>query len=311
VIRQEHVRDRADNLDQKEQVCGACGGGPLTLRYRVAGSVGEDGLIPTTDEYGVAMSDIVRCERCGHMQLAEMPTETDLAEAYRDAESVDYVIEERGQRATASRILQLIEQHRPPGRLADLGCWVGFLLSEAERRGWEATGIEPSEFASAYARNRLGLDVRTAGIFDTGDLGESRFDAVFMGDVIEHIPAANEAIDRIHRLLKPGGILVLALPDTGSRVARMLGRRWWSVIPTHVHYFTRASIIGLLDQGGFELLKITTSPKVFTVNYYLERLSGYSPMLGRTLIRVAGRMGISERLWGPDFRDRMLVIARR
>jgi SAM-dependent methyltransferase len=295
----------------RRQVCTACGGRQLSLRFQVAGKLGEDGLIPTTDQYGVAMADILRCERCGHMQLSQMPTETDLAEAYREAESADYVQEEKGQRATASKIVERIERHQRPGKLADLGCWVGFLPSEAERRGWKAVGIEPSEFASAYARDRLGLDVRTAGLFDADDLGESRFDAVFMGDVIEHIPAADLAIDRARHLLKPNGVFALALPDAGSRVARLLGRRWWSVIPTHVHYFTRGSITTLLDRKGFEVVEITTSPKVFTVDYYLDRLSGYSAWLGRTVTRTAARVGVGRRLWGPDFRDRMLVIARR
>ena len=61
-----------------------------------------------------------------------------------------------------------------------------------------------------------------------------------MGDVLEHLTARQRALDRVGELLAPGGVLALELPDAGSRVARMLGKRWWSVIPTHIHYFTRA-----------------------------------------------------------------------
>lgn len=290
-------------------VCRACGHDRLSLRFRVAGDPGEEGLIPTTDSYGVAMSDIVRCERCGHMQLAEMPADAVLAAAYEEAESVDYVEEEIGQRETARAILDAIERHRGPGRIADLGCWVGFLLSEAEGRGWEAVGVEPSEFASGYARDRLGLDVRTAGLFD-GDLDEGSVDAVFMGDVIEHIPAADAAVDRARWLLRDGGVLVLALPDAGSRLARTMGRRWWSVLPTHVHYFTRHSITTMLERRGFDALEITTAPKTFSVGYYLNRLGGYGAALGRGLARAATSAGLDKRLWTPDFGDRMLVIAR-
>ena len=267
-------------------------------------------LVPTTDRYGVALSNIAGCESCGHMQLERMPSEVELAGAYRIAESGDYIGEEAGQRATARRILTKIEQYRPPGRLADLGCWVGFFLSEAARRGWATVGVEPSEFASDYARDQLRLDVRTAGLFDA-ELGESSFDAVFMGDVLEHIPAADEALDRVRSLLTDDGVLALALPDAGSRIARMLGARWWSVIPTHVHYFTRRSLATLLRRVDFEVLEITTSPKVFTVDYYLGRLGGYKTRLGRGLTRAAAAIGLGGRLWAPDFRDRMLVIARR
>jgi SAM-dependent methyltransferase len=271
--------------------------------------MGGEGLIPTTDRYGTALADIVRCPNCGHMQLERMPDEAQLSEAYGEAESSDYVEEEMGQRATAARLLDCIERQTKPGSLADLGCWVGFMLAVARERGWSPVGVEPSEFASGYARGKLGLDVQTADLFDA-DLPEQHFQAVFMGDVIEHVPAAGEAMQRAARLLAPGGVLAMALPDAGSRLARLMGRRWWSVIPTHVHYFTRNSMRVMLERNGFALVAVETAPKTFTVGYYLERIGGYRSGLSRTLVAVARRLGLADRLWTPDFRDRMLVVAR-
>ncbi len=290
--------------------CAVCGATELRSHLDVAGDMGDAGLIPTTDAFGTALADIVRCTRCGHMQLAQFPTEEDLSEAYGEAESDDYIGEEEGQRATARAILERIEHQVAPGALLDLGCWVGFLLDEAGKRGWSVTGVEPSEFASAYARDRLGLDVRTEGLFDA-ELEPASYDSVFMGDVIEHLPAAGDALDRIAGLLAPNGVLALALPDAGSRLARAMGKRWWSVIPTHVHYFTRASITALLVRHGYRVVSISTQPKTFTAGYYLGRLGGYSDALGRAVVGTAGAVGVRDRLWTPDFRDRMLVIARR
>jgi hypothetical protein len=130
-----------------------------------------------------------------------------------------------------------------------------------------------------------------------------------MGDVIEHLIDAEAALRRIASLTAPSGVLWLALPDAGSRVARVMGRRWWSVLPTHVQYFTRRSIATLLERSGYEVLEISTAPKVFTVRYYLERIGGYSPAAARALVRTAAAAGIADRMWGPDFRDRMAVIA--
>jgi hypothetical protein len=101
------------------------------------------------------------------------------------------------------------------------------------------------------------------------------------------------------------------LPDAGSRLARAMGARWWSVIPTHVHYFTRASLRALLARNGFEVLEVDTQPKAFTVRYYLGRIGGYSRPVAGALVAVAERLGLADRLWAPDFRDRMLVLARR
>jgi SAM-dependent methyltransferase len=298
--------------------CAACGASGLQPHLQVAGDAGPDGLIPTTDRFGTALSDLVRCPSCGHRQTEPMPADAVLESAYSDAASDDYVQEEPGQRETARRALARIEHHLAPDpqngsarkrQLLDLGCWVGFLLAEARDRGWEGVGVEPSQYASAYARDELGLDVRTGELL-TAPLPLGSFDAVVLGDVIEHLPRPGEALDRLAELLRPGGVAWMALPDAGSLVARRLGRRWWSVIPTHVQFFTRGSIRTLLERHGWTVLEIATAPKAFSVRYYLERIGGYSPLAARLLVRGASAVGLADRMWAPDFRDRMAVIAR-
>ena len=290
--------------------CGACGARGLVIHMAVPAPAGDEGLIPSTRQFGSALANIARCRCCGHMQLDPMPDDGMLARAYADAASEDYVDEEAGQRATARRALERIETYLPRrGALLDVGCWVGFLPAEARDRGWRPLGLEPSQFACAYARECLGLEVQNADLF-SAQLPANAFDAVTMGDVIEHLCNPGEALQRIASLMRPGGVLWLALPDAGSRVARRLGRRWWSVLPTHIQYFTRGSISSLLGRCGFQVLEITTAPKAFTMRYYLERVGGYSPSLGRALSRTAGLTRIDRRIWAPDFRDRMAVIAR-
>ena len=172
------VRTSRDTL-RRVTCCAACGASGLVPHLKVAGDAGPDGLIPTTDKFGTALADIVRCPSCGHRQTDPMPADAVLESAYADAASEDYVAEEAGQRETARRALEHIEANLTPvpipptnggprhRTLLDLGCWVGFLLSEAEERGWAVTGVEPSAFASQFARERLGLDVRTGGLFET------------------------------------------------------------------------------------------------------------------------------------------------
>lgn len=290
--------------------CVACGASELHPHLAVAGSAGAAGLIPTTDRFGTALSDIVRCPTCGHMQLEHFPPDSELDAGYADAASEDYVQEEAGQRETARRVLARIEAWVGAGRLLDIGCWTGFLLAEARARGWTTTGIEPSEFASAYARERLGLDVRTVTLPEAA-LPARAYRAVFMGDVIEHLPDPGAALDQIAGSLEPNGVLALAVPDAGSRLARRMGARWWSVLPTHVQYFTRPSLGILLERHGYRVVEMSTAPKAFTVAYYLNRIGGYSPVVARALVAAARRLGLSERMWAPDFRDRMLVIAMR
>ncbi len=292
-----------------QPACAVCAGRDLEphLQVRVAN---EESLVATTTSYGSAPDDIVRCRSCGHMQVAVFPARAQLDSDYGDVHDAAYVEEEAGQRATAARTIERIERHIGRGRLADLGCWVGFLLAEARGRGWHVVGVEPSRFASAFARERLGLEVIT-GTLDTPSLDDLRFDAVFLGDVIEHLPDPAGALARIRSLLDPGGVLCLALPDAGSRIARLLGSRWWSVIPTHVQYFTRVSLRRLLTDNGFAVEWTGTAPKGFTVRYYLDRLAGYSERLAGAAVHVGEALGVADRLVWPDFGDRMLVVARK
>jgi SAM-dependent methyltransferase len=291
--------------------CAACGAAALHPHLRVATDREDETMVPTTQRFGAALGDIARCARCGHGQVEPMPDPKLLSGAYAEAASDDYIEEEVGQRATARRTLATLESFHPaPGALLDVGCWVGFLLAEARDRGWQTLGLEPSEFASRYARQTLGLEVIGGEILST-PLPAATFDVVTMGDLIEHLAQPGEALDRIHSALRPDGLVWLALPDAGSRVARVLGSRWWSVIPTHVQYFTRHSIQVLLRRHGFVPVDVSTAPKAFTVSYYLNRIAGYSPMAGRLLVGAASVAGVADRLWAPDFRDRIGVVARR
>ena len=289
--------------------CAACGSRSLVPHLQVAGEVDADGLIPTAKQFGTALGNIVKCTSCTHMQLDRFPDDEELDAAYAEAASDDYVEEEAGQRASFGNVLDHVEQHVPKGRILDIGCWVGFLLAVAQDRGWEeCIGLEPSDFASGFARER-GLDVRQEGLLEA-DLPLGHFDAVCMGDVLEHLTDTATSLARMRALLAPGGVLVLAVPDAGSRIARILGKRWWSVIPTHIHYFTKQSLATMLANAGFEVIEQATDPKAFTFEYYLDKGSGYLPGVSKLLVRMARRMRLADRMWTPDFRDRLLVIAR-
>ena len=107
------------------------------------------------------------------------------------------------------------------------------------------------------------------------------------------------------------GTLYITVPDAGSVLARVMGRRWWSVLPMHVQYFSRQSLSRLLEAHGFRVRAVHSHPKVFSVRYYLERIGGYSPALSRALVSAAAKTGRAERLVAPDFHDRVAVIATK
>ena len=292
--------------------CPVCGGTSSEVRYPVPaegteGGVDAQAFRPSSEQFGRTSGDVVVCTACGHGSLDRLPPPEAMDEAYADAADPVSLREEAGQVETARRALAEVEQIVDPGRMVDIGCWTGSFLVAARERGWDPVGVEPSKWASDRARER-GLDVRTTGIFEHG-LAPGSFRLVALCDVLEHLDRPGEALDAIAELLEPGGALYLTVPDAGSRLARLMGRRWWSVLPMHVQYFTRDSLRRLLADHGFEVRSVATHAKVFSARYYAERLGGYSAAMERAAVGVVTRIRQADRLVAPDFRDRMAVIA--
>src|SRR5581483_2392764 len=209
---------------------------------------------------------VVRCRSCGHQFVEHAPSPADVRAAYIDAVDEVSVREEAGQIEAARQALHRIEEAVAPGLVCDLGCWPGSFLVAARERGWRAAGVEPSLWAAQRAVER-GLDVRQGELHDTGlEAGACRL--VVLTDVLEHLADPGDALREAHRLLEPGGVAWITVPDAGSRLARTLGRRWWSVLPMHLQYFTAASMERLLARHGFRILWKGTHAKVFTARYY-------------------------------------------
>ncbi|MFN2544492.1 MAG: class I SAM-dependent methyltransferase [Actinomycetota bacterium] len=294
--------------------CPVCGSRDGVPSWRAAPDRTEEGVDPaafrpSSERFGRTAGLVLRCPACGHRALARTPPPDAMAAAYRDASDEVSLREEAGQVETARRDLRSIERFVEPGGMLDVGCWTGSFLVAGRERGWEPAGVEPSTWASDRARSR-GVDVRTGELADHG-VAPGTLRLVALRDVIEHLADPREAIATVGELLEPGGAVFVATPDAGSRVARVLGRQWWSVLPMHVQYFTRDSLCGLLAQHGFRVRSIGTHPKVFSARYYAERLGGYGAVLERIAVGAVSRIGAPERLVAPDFRDRMAVIATR
>ena len=292
--------------------CAVCGSSQGEERFRLPtdgteGGVDGEAFRPSADRFGATTGRVLRCRRCGHSSVADPPEPVAVSEAYADAVDEVSLREQQGQVATADKALQEIESFGPLGAVCDLGCWTGSFLVAAQERGWEAVGVEPSLWASSEARSR-GLDVRTTEL-ETHGLEPGHFRLVVLADVLEHLTEPGHAVDIAHELLVPEGILYVTVPDAGSRLARMMGRRWWSVLPMHLQYFTRASMRRLLEDRGFTVRSVRTDAKAFTARYYAERLGGYSWALERAGVGLLRRVGQADRLIAPDFRDRMAVIA--
>lgn len=302
-------------VERDDRRCPVCGHGESRPAFRGGRStvvtLDEASLAPAASAFGTTVGEVVRCRACQHGFVVGAPDGDDLVHAYAHVADDATLVEEPGQRATAERDLNevLALLGRPPGRLLDVGCWTGSLLTAAADLGWAGAGVEPSGWAAGVAAGR-GHDVVT-GTLDDAPWPDGSFQVVACCDVLEHLDDPAAAVRRIHDLLERDGLLLATVPDAGSLAARALGRRWWSVLPMHVQYFTRSSLATLLVGAGFRVEVVRTHPKVFTWRYYADRLDELVPFIGAGVALVVGASPLAERPFAPDLQDRLAVVAKR
>lgn len=141
----------------------------------------------------------------------------------------------------------------PGGRLLDVGCGLGFLLSALDAR-WERHGVEVSRYAGERAAEHARVHV---GTLERAAYPAEHFDCVVLHHVIEHVDDPVSLIREARRVMRPGGWLVLGTPDFDCAAARRFGPRFRLLHdPTHVSLFTNESMHRFLRDHGFEIRRV-------------------------------------------------------
>jgi SAM-dependent methyltransferase len=171
-------------------------------------------------------------------------------------------------------------------RLLDVGCALGFMLQEAKHAGWDAAGVETSDFAARYAAEQTGCPVYT-GTLQQAELKSESFDVVTLMDVIEHVAKPRELMDEVYRVLRPKGVIFLVTPNFGSLFVRLYGPKAYGIGPEeHIVYFQPRTIGRLLQKAGFSRIA-TQSRDLYAEN--LRRLLGHNGSGAQAEIKTAFR----------------------
>ena len=143
----------------------------------------------------------------------------------------------------------------PGGKLLDVGCGSGEALAMFRDLGWNVSGIDPDPVAAACGRESRSVEV-TAGFLEAASYPENHFDYVTLHHVIEHLPDVTRTLKAVHHVLKPGGRLLVATPNTQSRGSRKFGKSWlgWDS-PRHLNIFSQKSMPHAIELGGLRLIK--------------------------------------------------------
>jgi SAM-dependent methyltransferase len=259
-----------------------------------------------------------RCAACGCVYLAG----PEPAAASVDTYTADY-IRDRGhdlldtplagaKEATAEHYLALLERHRAPGKLLEVGCSTGITLRTAMRRGWEVRGVEVNAAAVEVAARALGPDVVRVGPLRADMFPDATFDAAAMFDVIEHITEPDPVLSVLARTLVPGGALLVVTPDADSLSARLLRSRWPHLMLEHVVLYSRAALRAVLARHGFEVVKTGWAMKYATTELVRRHFACHPNSLGsRFVVRIMEQLRALERVRVPLNLGEIYVVATK
>ncbi len=202
---------------------------------------------------------LLECPACG-LVFREQIDERTIRRLYDDG---DYAVERldahaRGRLRDARLRADWTKAAAGGMALLDLGAGTGFFVAAAQKVGYAAIGVEPADLHARFAREQLGVDVRT-GYLGRCEPPVGRFDVISMWHVLEHVGDPVELLREIGEHLRDGGHVVIEVPNIDSVGAKLMGGGWAHLDPeAHVCHFSVRSLTGALEAAGLEPVSVST-----------------------------------------------------
>lgn len=239
---------------------------------------------------------VLECRICGLVFVHPLPDPVGLTGHYDENYYRAWITQQKDKRIRMWRNrLKRLEKHSNCGNLLDIGCGDGSFLGLAQQNGWIVNGTEYSEHAAKFVGEKLGIHVFRGELAAAGSPGEF-FDVVTMWHVLEHVTDPRGYLLEIQRILKPSGLLVLAVPNVDDLVMQaayrlIKGKKMKLFSPkdreVHLYHFSPTTLRAYLDETGFRCLRLTPDSGIVDdakkfvnwiaiLSYYLTGLKIYN-----------------------------------
>lgn len=155
------------------------------------------------------------------------------------------------------------------GTLLDIGAGTGAFLHAMQQAGWQTNGVEPDPTAREYAKELYGLSLDNPDALSS--MASARFDAITLWHVLEHVHDLHGYIENSKKLLKPGGKIIIAVPNYTSHDAAIYKNYWAAYdVPRHLYHFSPAAMRQLLDKHGLRIERVLP---MWYDSFYVSMLS--------------------------------------
>jgi len=228
---------------------------------------------------------IALCSDCGFQFTQDYPDEKGIGRYY---ESEEYVSHSNTSKGMYNKLYQFARSFmlqrklsivnkitvKKGGSILDIGSGTGHFADTMKRGGWQVKGIEINDKAREFSKVQFGLDVISPD--EISSLQPESFDCITLWHVLEHFHDPFKYASEISRLLKPGGVCIVALPNSSSFDAEHYGKFWAAYdVPRHLWHFSPSTFRLFADKTGFKIVKTLTLPlDLFYISILSEKYSG-------------------------------------
>ena len=224
--------------------------------------------------------DVIDCIPCGFKHIIAIPSEDDLERIYRDEYYTDnkpqyidrYHEDLEWWNSVYTRRYEILEYHlkEHQRKILDIGSGPGYFILNGKNRGWQVKGIEPNVQAYQHSQH-LDLDVENLFFDEQAANKLGIFDAINMGEVLEHIPNPRGLLEQVHMHLNTAGLVCLIVPNDFNPIQLVLRDHlgfspWWVAAPHHINYFNFQSLTRLVEKCGFKVVHIEST---FPIDMFL------------------------------------------
>jgi 2-polyprenyl-3-methyl-5-hydroxy-6-metoxy-1,4-benzoquinol methylase len=212
---------------------------------------------------------VVKCQDCGFVFTQEVPAPEEIGKYYQ---SQDYVSHSDTRKGLMNKVYHLsrnfmlgkkyrmVKATSPGKNLLDIGCGTGYFPAFMKGKGYNVTGVEADQKTREYAVKEFGLQVLSPDEFLSNESSGS-YDVITLWHVLEHLHNFDEYIEKMLANLRPGGVILFALPNCSAFDARYYKEYWAGYdVPRHLWHFTPGTLNLLLEKHGLKLMKMKRLP---------------------------------------------------